>query len=144
MKPFSWTLDKIVGLPAERKVEEYLECLDGVQQVIHRPFGLCDVDIAVMRWTQLYYVEVERRKNWKVGDFPYDTIHIPGRKEGILRVRNPLLYYVVRDDLQRAAVLRGEQILSSNTVANYNRLMMDVLDKFFDVPKTEIIGYENL
>ena len=142
-KPFSMMLDRKIGNPAEHKVRDWLWMQPGVQHVERFPFGQYDVDLAALWSGSIVYVEVERRTNWTGRLFPYNTIHIPARKMKMIFTREPLLYFQVRYDLEMAAVLEGQQILSSDVECGYNRLMRDTLDTFFNVPAKEI-RYEQL
>jgi hypothetical protein len=142
-KPYSWVLDQ-QGILAEHRVRDHLWMLPGVQCVVHRPLGICDVDLAMMQFGKVIYVEVERRMEWRAGLFPFDTVHVPARKAAMIFKRAPLLYYSVRNDLQLAAVLSGSDIISSAPYTDHNILMVDTLDTFFDVPKDKILCYEKL
>ena len=145
IKKYDPVLDDLYGKPAEQLVIDLLNKRDYISRVTWYPRGHKDVDIA---YTLLgvgfrYYVDVERRRNWKSGDYPFNTIHVPYRKKKLFDLYNPvILYAVVRDDLRAVAWLKGEDILVSPVVSLTTSETPDEEDQFFDVPVEKIIGYD--
>lgn len=93
------------------------------------PFG---VDIICMRDGEVVgHVEVERRHSWQYGDFPFKTVHIPGRKRKFFEVEIPTVIFSVRKDLQKALWTTGEIVLGSPIVYSDNKDCMN--EDFFDV-----------
>jgi hypothetical protein len=145
-KEYNKSLDELVAKPAEKAVGRHLWLLEGVEDVVPFPHGKKDIDFAVKRWGKWYYVDVECRGNWKDGnEFPFwfKTIHIPYRKKTMIATRVPLVYYVVRADNKRAAVLHGGAILQSPHIIQENRMVQGG-DSFYDVPREVVVGYEDL
>jgi len=78
----------------------------------------------------LMNVEVEVKHNWKWGlkPFPYNTIHLPKRKEKYLGLSRPTYFVIFSSDLQ------GAIVFSDKTVSEYSA-MKEVPNKF--VPNGE-------
>ena len=101
-KEYDPLLNKLVAQPAESAVASHLLRMDGVEKVVPFPFGEKDVDLGVLRYNEWFYVDVERRSNWRDGEVfpPYlNPLHVPYRKKSMIERRQPLIYYVVRDDI---------------------------------------------
>ena len=79
----------------------------------------------------LMNVEVEVKHNWKKGmkEFPYETIHLPQRKEKYLNMEQPTHFVIFSSDLG------GAIVFSDRTVNEYGELK-EVPNKF--VPKGEM------
>lgn len=147
MKPtkiYDKTLDETYGRPAEEAVSRHL--IRTGWEVQDYPFGEKDIDILARRNGTVALIEVERRTNWRKGDvFPYETIHIPLRKERFLTKHETTntYYWVVRDDLGMVAVLTDHTILRSKKITQWNRLTVEP-DAFFNVPRDEVSLYLSL
>ncbi len=79
----------------------------------------------------LMNVEVEVKHNWKQGlsSFPYDTIHLPKRKEKYLGMDTPTYFVIFSSDMG------GAIVFSDKTVEEYGKLK-EVPNKF--VPSGEL------
>tara|TARA_R110000751_G_scaffold77312_2_gene155966 strand:- start:3476 stop:3934 length:459 start_codon:yes stop_codon:yes gene_type:complete len=79
----------------------------------------------------LMNVEVEIKHNWKEGlqTFPYDTIHLPKRKEKYLSMPQPTYFVIFSSDMG------GAIVFSDRTVERYAE-MKEVPNKF--VPQGEM------
>jgi len=79
----------------------------------------------------LLNVEVEVKHNWKRGmqTFPYDTIHLPQRKEKYLELDRPTHFVIFSSDME------GAIVFSDDTVKQFAELK-EVPNKF--VPKGEL------
>ncbi len=70
-----------------------------------------DADLVCIRDGEVVgFVEVERRHNW-TGVFPFQTVHVPARKEKFFRLDKPTMLFSVRSDLQQAMWCSGKTIL---------------------------------
>lgn len=77
-----------------------------------------DFDYTKDAYSELFDFEFEHRPGtWKEFHriYPYQTIHVPGRK--IKYMKPYFLYFVVRDDMRKAIMISGEEILKSQTVS---------------------------
>lgn len=138
-------VDQEVGQPGEAAVLAYLERKFGQDHVDHFPYGQMDVDFAVRIRGRVYFLDVETRHHrWPAGDWPYDTIHVPGRKWEMISRRTPFYYWVVRRDLARALVIRGSKILAAEIVQVGGTYEPTDEESFFDVPREQIDKYIDL
>lgn len=95
--------------------------------------GTYDVDLIIMdKGRQVGYGEVECRHNW-VGDFPFNTVHVPYRKHKFFVLDLPTVLFSVRSDLQKALWCRGDIILQQPVVESNNKYVASG-EKFFAVP----------
>jgi hypothetical protein len=111
-----------------------------VEQLKHH-FGVDEFRDSESRYTvdregwkaeeHLVNVEVEVKHNWKRGleTFPYDTIHLPKRKEKYLELDKPTHFVIFSSDME------GAIVFSDKTVKDY-AVMKEVPNKF--VPKGEM------
>lgn len=146
-KSYSKDLDNLMGKPAERAIVRKLKANKIVEEITQFPFGELDVDLRIVYRGRTFFADVEGRGGlgWPMTfkNFPYRVIHVPARKEHMIRTRVPFLYYVVRSDLKRAAMLRGESILESPKKRHENKFARKG-DTMFAVPRDLIVRYENL
>ena len=95
--------------------------------------GTYDVDVIILEnGREVGYAEVERRHNW-VSDFPYNTVHVPYRKQKFFTYDLPTLLFSVKADLTQALWCRGDTILQSPVVENPNKYV-ESGERFFAVP----------
>lgn len=95
------------------------------------PYG---VDIICMNGDEVVaHVEVERRHSWQVGDFPFPTVHVPGRKRKFFESAVPTAIFSVRKDLQKALWTTGENVLASPIMFLDNKNCNN--EDFFVVPR---------
>ena len=141
--------DRAYGDPAEKAVLEYLIKQLGETNVVHWPFGKYDVDIKCRlninsKW---YFIDVENRaKHWVDLEWPtrFDSIHVPWRKDKMIRYRLPFYYYVVSRDLTRALVLAGPDILNSEIKQIKGDHELSKYEPYFNVSREKIQKYINL
>ena len=75
-------------------------------------------------------VEIERRPNWYGNRFPFETVHIPARKEKFFN--EGCLYVVVNGGYDAMLTIDGSVILKHPRVRVPNKFMDD--EFFYDVP----------
>ena len=144
-KLYDSKLDHEVGYPAEKAVLEYLhDVKEWWWSIIHWPYGEMGVDIAIVT-NKVWFVDVERRRNWKTGQekFPFSTIHVPARKRAMIEKRSPFIYFSVREDLQVAALIKGEVILESR-IAPCSNCETATPDLFYHIPIDKILRYRRM
>ena len=128
-KPFSRELHDQNDEPAKNAVWRYLFNNWKVEVEEGDTYG---VDLVCFRDREIVgYVEVERRHNW-VGDFPFDTVHVPFRKKKFLDLDRPMTLFSVKRDLSQALWCPGEDIKNSPAEVKNNKFMHQ--EKFFVVP----------
>ena len=76
-------------------------------------------------------MEVERRHNW-VDEFPFQTVHVPARKDKFFKLDHTTFMFSVRSDLKKAMWCTGKQVMTSQ-VEFLNNKPCDNED-FFVVP----------
>lgn len=128
-KPFSKALHDENDEPAKNAVWRYLFNNWKVEVEEGDTYG---VDLVCFRDREIVgYVEVERRHNW-VGDFPFDSVHVPFRKKKFLDLDRPMTLFSVKRDLSQALWCPGEDIKNSPVEVKSNKFMNQ--EKFFVVP----------
>ena len=128
-KPFSKALHDQNDEPAKNAVWRYLFNNWNVEVEEGDTYG---VDLVCFRDRKIVgYVEVERRHNW-VGDFPFDSVHVPFRKKKFLDLDRPMTLFSVKRDLSQALWCPGEDIKNSPVEVKSNKFMTQ--EKFFVVP----------
>lgn len=128
-KPFSRELHDQNDEPAKNAVWRYLFNNWKVEVEEGDTYG---VDLVCFRDREIVgYVEVERRHNW-VGDFPFDSVHVPFRKKKFLDLDRPMTLFSVKRDLSQALWCPGEDIKNSPVEVKSNKFMTQ--EKFFVVP----------
>jgi hypothetical protein len=78
------------------------------------------------------YIEIERRHNW-VGEFPFDSVHVPERKKKFFELEYPTVLFSLRSDLRQALYCKGNEILNSPIEERDNKYCSGEL--FFIVPR---------
>jgi hypothetical protein len=84
--------------------------------VEENPFGEFDIDMRICNLRQketIYYVEVERRPEWRGNLFPFRTVHIPERKTKFFTKYLNGLYVAVNQDYTYALLTTFNVILNS-------------------------------
>lgn len=128
-KPFSRELHDQNDEPAKNAVWRYLFNNWNVEVEEGDTYG---VDLVCFRDREIVgYVEVERRHNW-VGDFPFDSVHVPFRKKKFLDLDRPMTLFSVKRDLSQALWCPGEDIKNAPVEVKSNKFMTQ--EKFFVVP----------
>lgn len=128
-KPFSRELHDQNDEPAKNAVWRYLFNNWKVEVEEGDTYG---VDLVCFRDREIVgYVEVERRHNW-VGDFPFDSVHVPFRKKKFLDLDRPMTLFSVKRDLSQALWCPGEDIKNAPVEVKSNKFMTQ--EKFFIVP----------
>lgn len=128
-KPFSKVLHDENDEPAKNAVWRYLFNNWNVEVEEGDTYG---VDLVCFRDREIVgYVEVERRHNW-VGDFPFDSVHVPFRKKKFLDLDRPMTLFSVKRDLSQALWCPGEDIKNAPVEVKSNKFMNQ--EKFFVVP----------
>ena len=138
-KQFDQKLNDDYGDPAEVAVINWLKTRRAVQDVIRHPYGRKDVDLLIITDVgNLFYADVERRKNWKRGRWPFETLHIPIRKRKFVEGRIPFLYYAVRNDLKMMVKVAGRDIRRSLIVENGNRFVENG-ERFYSINAIKLV-----
>ena len=89
------------------------------------------IDIMVSRY------EVERREIW-TNKFPFQTVHIPARKEKFLKYN--IIYAIVNKDFNKIMLCTSEIIRQYNKIEVPNR-SVPTGEYFYDVPIKEWSTY---
>ena len=89
------------------------------------------IDIMVSRY------EVERREIW-TNKFPFQTVHIPARKEKFLKYN--IIYAIVNKDFNKIMLCTSEIIRQYNKIEVPNR-SVPAGEYFYDVPIKEWSTY---
>ena len=89
------------------------------------------IDIMVSRY------EVERREIW-TNKFPFQTVHIPARKEKFLKYN--IIYAIVNKDFNKIMLCTSEIIRQYNKIEVPNK-SVPVGEYFYDVPIKEWSTY---
>lgn len=118
--------------PAKEVVAKFIQTHWGVEV---QEGGQYDVDLVCL-WEGevMSYVEVERRHNW-VNEFPFQTVHVPARKDKFFKLDYTTFMFSVRSDLKKAMWCTGGQVMKSK-VELLNNKHCDNED-FFVVPLDE-------
>jgi hypothetical protein len=80
------------------------------------------------------YVECEVKHNWTGLKFPYLDIQVPERKRKSLQSGLPAVVVVLSHDLTQAAIIQGNDVLSSPTQGVANKYIDSGQERFFKVP----------
>jgi len=135
-KGFSQALfDKNDG-PA-RDAAQSLSILLGVDEIVDNSnqYGI-DLLGKVKGQTALG-IEVEVKYGWRGGDFPFDTIHLPERKEKFCNKDMEVVFIILSKDKKRAAIFDKHTVLNSKKVEVPNRFVRSG-ELFFDIPLSEV------
>lgn len=131
-------IDMEFGQAGEDAVGQYFVRKFGRANVVHWPFGKFDVDFVVRVNGVERFVDVETRHfGWPTGDWPFGSVHVPSRKWEMIGRRTPFYYFVVRQGLERALIIKGSDILA----AHFEQVKGE---DFFDVPASQIMQYIDL
>jgi hypothetical protein len=82
------------------------------------------------------YIEIERRHNW-IGEFPFDSVHVPERKKKFFELEYPTVLFALRSDLRQGLYCKGDEILNSPVEKRDNKHCSGEL--FFIVPRYQWI-----
>lgn len=84
---------------------------DITMEVIDHPYGRYGVDLAV-KWSDgtVILFDVEVRPVWKVGKFPWATIHLPERKKKFTKYNYPVFFIAFRQDYKAFVIISGESL----------------------------------
>ena len=91
-KPFSQDMHTEYDGVGKSRVAEHFKIAYGIDLVEHEDKYAVDL-VAYKDGKKLGYVEVEVRDSWSKDDFPFDSLHIPERKEKLLN--NDMRTYLV-------------------------------------------------
>ena len=87
------------------------------------------------------YVEVEVKRVWTAGPFPWSTIQIPERKGKLLREALPIEFWVLRADLKEAVIIPG-YVVDSSSLVEVPNVLVSSGERFFRVPIEQCIREE--
>ena len=91
-KPFSQDMHDAYDGTGKSRVAEHFKIAYGIDLVEHEDKYAVDL-VAYKDGKKLGYVEVEVRDSWSKDEFPFDSLHIPERKEKLLN--NDMRTYLV-------------------------------------------------
>lgn len=93
------------------------------------------------------FIEIEVKRIWKSGPFPFDSIHIPERKgDKALKEIRKIYFWVLRDDLKMAVVVPSSVLAPSMRMEVSNTVKKE--DEFFylvgrdDLHQIDLDGWE--
>ena len=136
LKPFDQSLHDQFDQAGKDWVKTFIEQTWGISVV---EFGKYDIDLLAIRQGKVVgFIEVEVR-DWGKDFCPYSTIHVPFRKDAILRRYEPTIFFAVCRTLTAAYWTNAERILASPVQSVMNKHVIEG-EQFFDVPKDEF-GY---
>ena len=134
-KPFSQSLHDLCDIPSRQAVIDYAKEFWGVD-VKPNPDKYA-VDLIVYRNDiATGYIEVEMR-DWRQPnetECPYESIHVPYRKEKLFKNNLPTIYFIVHCDRLFGYWMRVEKIMKYPIKVIKNNSVSDG-EKFYDVPK---------
>jgi hypothetical protein len=135
-KPFNQAMHDKCDPPARNAVMKYLNqvwCLD----IIPNPDKYAVDLVAFKDWMPHCYIEVEARK-WREGLHycPYDTIHVPYRKQKLFNNELPTYMFAVNYLLEYAYWIDVEKIKQS-PVREVKNTAVATDEYFYDVPTNE-------
>ena len=86
--------------------------------------------------THLMNVEVEVKHNWKKGldEFPYETIHLPERKEKYFRMERPTYFVIFSSDLKGAIVFSDRTAMLHGALKEVPNKFVPQGEMFFSIP----------
>ena len=117
----------------------------GVSEIVDNPdkYGI-DMLGKVQGHTVLG-IEVEVKYGWRGGDFPFDTMHLPERKEKFCKKDMAVVFVILSKDMKRAAIFDKHTVLNSKKVEVPNRFVR-AGELFFDIPLSEVtlVDLENM
>jgi len=91
------------------------------------PEGEYGVDLLCMK---MFMVDAEVREGWAEGPFPFETIHVPGRKEKFIRPGT--WFFSIRKDLKVAMAVNSLLCTSERLVIVDNKYLQE--ECFYDIP----------
>jgi hypothetical protein len=141
-KPFSQEVHDACDPPARDAVIEWIFHEWGWKACPNE--DIYGVDLLAYKNKKLMaYVEIETR-DWLGKDVacPYDTIHIPKRKNKFFNKRLPTFYFVVTRDFKNAYWAYDEEIVQSSVKEIRNKAVKEG-EYFYDVP-IGLFQYVNL
>lgn len=139
-KKFSEDLHRNYDSPARYAVMDYVSRNGLFVQDNDDKYG---PDLIAYRGLKPYsYIEAEVKKVWRADQdiFPWDTIHLPERKEKFLKLGKPIEFYILREDLARAVVIPDFVVANSPKVEVKNKYIQEG-ELFFriDITKCELV-----
>ena len=119
-KPFSQDMHTEYDGVGKSRVAEHFKIAYGIELVEHEDKYAVDL-VAYKDGKKLGYVEVEVRDSWSKDEFPFDSLHIPERKEKLLN--NDMRTYLVSVNKlgTRAFICDASVILNSPRMEKNNK-----------------------
>lgn len=119
-KPFSQEMHTEYDEVGKSRVAEHFKIAYGIDLVEHEDKYAVDL-VAYKDGKKLGYVEVEVRDSWSRDEFPFDSLHIPERKEKLLN--NDMRTYLVSVNKlgTRAFICDANVILNSPRMEKNNK-----------------------
>lgn len=130
-KQFDKSLSDKYDTPGRAFIKEAAKLKWNVEARDHKLYA---VDLICYRdGKHIGYAEVEVREPYGEGKFPYDTVHVPSRKDKLLVNGLPTVYFVVNRTFTKLMWIRTENIgdILPNEVPNK---MVAKGEHFYDVP----------
>jgi hypothetical protein len=79
-----------------------------------------------------YYVEVEVREAWNTSKFPWNTAHIPARKEKYFQKYDNVLYFQFNNKLESLLIFDGTVIRKMPIYTN--KVKNEELFRYYEIP----------
>lgn len=138
-KPFSQSLFARYDKAAKNAMIDYLTDLGWDVRENPDQYG---IDLLCTSDSRAIEVEVEVKVYWQ-DRFPFKTLHIPFRKAKF--ANDDSVFAILSNDLTRAALVSGRNLLGCTVVEKLTRETGDKQDKFFEVPldRIEFVEIEN-
>lgn len=137
-KPFDQSLSDQCDTPGRAFVKMAAKAK---WNVVAEDYEKYKVDLICKRGGKVIgYAEVEMRNNF-FSEFPFDTIHVPSRKDKLMNNGLPTVYFVVNKPLTKLLWVRTDKVVDYPLVEVPNK-MVPKGEFFYDVPKdqfTEVV-----
>lgn len=83
------------------------------------------------------YVEVEIKRVWKSGEFPYGSVQFPERKWKFCNLDKPTAFFMLSNDCKRALLVTGKDLVAS-PLKPVSNVYMKKNENFFQVPLNKV------
>lgn len=117
-KPFDRVLHKENDQPAKVAVKKHLIAKG---YVVNENVDIYGIDLKAIRDGVTLLIEVEIKKGWKGGRFPFKTVRIPKRKDKFIEDTD--WFFVLSKDRKRAVAVKKE-ILQEKYIDKFNNKYM--------------------
>ena len=128
-KPFSQSLHDLCDPPARDAIIKYVKNTWDLKASYNpNQYG---VDLIIERGNDVVgFAEIEMR-DWD--RCPFNTIHIPKRKDKLLYNNMPTIYFVVSRDVKRSWYINS-QLIKNSSVSEIPNRAVSQWEYFYDIP----------